>query len=249
MQPTIVMQPGAALWSQVAERTSSAPDKCIDPLRHTFSEADRRKMDQDLSLLHQLSLAMSRAHQSLLVVDFGYAADALCAGAFRRYHHDMDIRLIVPRDGDQQQVLQAALWILNEQSDWSWRLCREPAHPSWVAFVAGGPHDLLAPRCDVHLLRSPQPLGQAEAVEVLSRAGHHYLLSLQHVWLEDTSGKSYQVVVPTAETLATTKFQRLYSMRSTHEREWSPTDVFDLQRLLALPGFQMEGIQPRSVRT
>jgi hypothetical protein len=98
------------------------------------------KMDQDLSLLSQRSQALRSAHCCLLVVDFGYAVDALCVGALTRYQHDMDVRLIVPLDVMQQEVVRSALRILNEQSNCSWKLHLDEANPSWVAFCMGDPH-------------------------------------------------------------------------------------------------------------
>jgi hypothetical protein len=62
-------------------------------------------------------------------------------------------------------------------------------------------------------------------------------MPLQRVRLTDTTGRAYQFLAPTPEALATTKLQLMYSMRDQHEREFGETDVDDLRRLFARPGF------------
>ena len=62
-------------------------------------------------------------------------------------------------------------------------------------------------------------------------------MPLQRVRLTDTTGRAYHFLAPTPEALATTKLQLMHSMRDQHEREFGETDVDDLRRLFARPGF------------
>ncbi len=88
----------------------------VHPIQHVFSEVNRWKMDRDLYLLSALAQGVERAYKGRLVVDFGWAVDALCDGKPTRVHHDMDARLILPEGVDQGNVFDFAARVLAEHS-------------------------------------------------------------------------------------------------------------------------------------
>jgi len=151
----------------------------------------------------------------------------------------MDARIILPVGVDQEKVFDFAVRVFAEQSDLRWY--KRQTHPSW-ATIWGEDHarsrnPLDGSRADLHALHSLHSWASESQIEVISRQGNPYPMPLQRVRLTDTTGRAYHFLAPTPEALATTKLQLMHSMQDQHEREFGETDVDDLRRLFARPGF------------
>lgn len=224
---------------QSAPEAVASENRIYNHLKHEFSEAERQKMDRDIHLLSELARGVERVYKGRLALDFGWAVDALCDERPTRVHHDMDARIILPVGVDQEKVFDFAVRVFAEQSDLRWY--KQQTHPSWAAIWgedhARSSNPLDGSRADLHVLHSLHPWASESQIEVISRQGNPYSMPLQRVRLTDTIGRAYDFLAPTPEALATTKLQLLHSMRDQHEREFGETDVDDLRRLFARPGF------------
>jgi hypothetical protein len=224
---------------QTAPEAVASENRIYNHLKHEFSEAERQKMDRDIHLLSELARGVERVYKGRLALDFGWAVDALCDQRPTRVHHDMDARIILPVGVDQEKVFDFAVQVFAEHSNIRWY--KQQTHPSWAAIwgedLARSSNPLDSSRADLHALHSLHPWASESQIEVISGQGNSYPMPLQRVRLTDTTGRAYQFLAPTPEALATTKLQLMYSMRDQHEREFGETDVDDLRRLFARPGF------------
>ena len=225
---------------QTALEAVASENRIYNHLTLEFSEAERQKMDRDIHLLSELARGVERVYKGRLALDFGWAVDALCDQRPTRLHHDMDARIILPVGVDQEKVFDFAVRVFAEQSDVRWY--KRQTHPSWATICredhprSSNPLD--GSRADLHALHSLDPWASESQIEVISRQGNPYPMPLQRVRLTDMTGRAYHFLAPTPEALATTKLELLHSMRDQHEREFGETDVDDLRRLFARPGFE-----------
>ncbi len=169
------------------------------------------------------------------LLEFGYAVDSLISHKITRFHHDIDIALVIPMYEEENEVLEKILTYLNAQTSFSWYSL--PTSPHWFWLRANDPDFPDLPRqLNIHVYRSPNPQRYKNKVELIGKNGKVFTMEITQGYIHNANGEKITLEVPIPEEIAAAKIRLVPTYRKKGETIRTH-DISDISRLIETPFF------------
>lgn len=211
-----------------------------------YDAAQVTRMQLDLDIQGALKSELALSTNSRVIMDKGYAVDAVCHGKIEHFHYDGDVTIVIPESYKPSLLIPTLATTLSNVSGFAWDTVAQE-RSGWVKFYETGKKKWgepegsgLAQQLDVHYLKSNDPFQNETKITLLSSSGSDYDIAVRKSEIEDMQGNSREFETPTAEELIATKIRLLKTYGKLYNSKPRESDLIDLENLFLLSNPNLE---------
>lgn len=196
--------------------------------RVSISDAEILRIKHDLYLLKNISINLP-SNKFRILVDSGYAVEAVMGGYITRSHEDLDL-IIVTKLTNIASLKKSLLKLITTEKYTNWTAL--PTKKSWLwlqekVTIGSQPH-----RLNVHVLTSNGDYDGLK-LKVCSSSGHSYSIETITCNLRIPYGNEINISSPVMEFVVASKIWLIESYGNNPR----PKDIYDLKRMIKNPSF------------
>jgi hypothetical protein len=185
---------------------------------------DRAKSKHDLKLVSSLMTVFPESSYKV-ILDSGYAVEALTGGIISRNHSDLDLMLVVSQSEDITGIKQKFINVVNTLDTVKW--VPLPSKTSWIWLREISHETVPNPyQLNTHILFSS---GKSEAEGIIINSGHPFFFPVEERILTDQDGTKTRVLCPGLEYMLAAKIRLI----EAYGNDPRPKDLLDMKRMMS----------------